>query len=374
MDFTSLTVQVLKVLADIFGNSWGLAIIILTVIIRVAMWPLGVSQQKSMRKMQQLSPKMKEIQTRYKSNPQMMQKKMAEFYKEHSFNPFGGCFPLLIQMPIFIMLYAALKSPLFIQVAGDSSFLFIHRLDAPFKSHAGKSGDGLFGVAERDKFSAEKIATVYLKDGKVEKVKISNPRKAIEVQGTVIPGQPIDFKMNLYDLSLSVKTLDEDFNKAEIMVINNTTQEIEKLTFEKKGSLLLAQIPTIQSKTIYHYDVLLLILLFGVTMFFTQKVMTATGKASCTADSQQKAMQEGMAKIMPIMITGMFVFFPIPAGVLLYMIVSNVIQVIQSVSVNKVIDKEEEEAKNAKVIEAEVIEEEKPKGSFSSRKNKKSKW
>ena len=381
MDFTSLTVQVLKAFADIAG-SWGLAIILLTVIVRVAMWPLGVSQQRSMRKMQQLSPKMKEIQNRYKNNPQMMQQKMAEFYKEHSFNPFGGCFPLLIQMPIFILLYTALMSPQFIQVAGDSSFLFINRLDTPMRSHAGKAGDNVFAVDSMDKFSVEKMATVYLQDGKVKEVKISDPKKAVEIQGKIIPGEPIDFKMDLYDLDLSVKILEEEFQKAEISVINNSTKEIEKLTFEKKGPFLFAQVPTQESDTIFHYDVLILILFFGATMFFAQKVMTMTGK-NTAADPQQKAMQESMSKIMPIMITGMFIFFPIPAGVLLYMIVSNIIQVIQSVSVNKMLDKEEDESKEARIIEVEAKKEEKTgedsdekkqKGSFSGQKNKKSKW
>ncbi len=391
MDFTSLTVQVLKSLADIAG-SWGLAIILLTVIVRVAMWPLGVSQQRSMRKMQQLSPKLKEIQSRYKNNPQMMQQKMGEFYKEHSFNPFGGCFPLLIQMPVFILLYTALMSTQFTQMAGDSSFLFIDRLDTTLRSHAGKSGDKIFGVSQADSFSVEKTAKVYLKNGKVEEVNISDPKKAVKVQGSLIPGEPVDFKMNLYDLNLSVKQLDEEFQKAEIAVINNSTREIEKLTFEKKGSFLFAMAQTDKSETIFHFDVLVLILIFGATMFFAQKVMTMTGKTSVT-DPQQKAMQESLAKIMPIMITGMFIFFPIPAGVLLYLIVSNVIQVIQSVSVNKMLDKEEEKAKMQKeqIIDIQAKDKElkeseessqqpgdsgekKQKGSFSGQKNKKQKW
>lgn len=385
MDFTSITVSILNSLANIAG-SWGLAIVLLTVIVKVVMWPLGVSQQRSMRKMQQLSPKMKEIQNRYKNNPQMMQQKMAEFYKEHSFNPFGGCFPLLIQMPIFILLYTALMSPQFAQLAGDSSFLFIHRLDTPLRSHAGQSGDKTFGVSKKDNFSVEKTARVYLKNGKIEQVKIEDPKNAVEIQGSIIPGEPIDLKMELYDLDMSVNKLENELQKAEIAVINNSTKEIEKLTFEKKGTLLFAQAETNESETVFHPDVLVLILFFGATMFFAQKVMTMSSKTSMV-DAQQKAMQESMAKIMPIMITGMFIFFPIPAGVLLYMIVSNVIQVIQSVSVNKMLDKEEAEEKKNQVIDVEAKQKEikketseedsgekKQKGSFSRQKNKKSKW
>ena len=107
MDFIGLTIKILKVLPEIAG-SYGLGIILLTVIVRMAMWPLSVSQQRSMKQMQTLQPRMKAIQERYKNDPQTMQRKMMEFYKEHNFNPMSGCFPLLIQMPIFILLYSSL--------------------------------------------------------------------------------------------------------------------------------------------------------------------------------------------------------------------------------------------------------------------------
>lgn len=103
MDFTTLTIEALKAIASIVG-SYGLAIILLTVVIRLAMWPLNVSQQRSMKMMQSLQPKIKAIQDRYKNDPQKMQQKLMEFYKEHKFNPMGGCLPLLIQLPIFILL------------------------------------------------------------------------------------------------------------------------------------------------------------------------------------------------------------------------------------------------------------------------------
>ena len=109
MDFTTLTIDVLKMLSVVGG--YGIGIILLTIIIRAAMWPLGVSQQRSMKTMQTLQPKMKAIQDRYKNDPQTAQRKLMEFYKEHKFNPMAGCLPLLIQMPIFILLYTALIIP-----------------------------------------------------------------------------------------------------------------------------------------------------------------------------------------------------------------------------------------------------------------------
>ena len=142
---------------------------------------------------------------------------------------------------------------------------------------------------------------------------------------------------------------------------------------------MVAQVSTVKAKTVFHPDVLVLVILFGLTMFFSQKVMTS-GKKNVPSDPAQQAMQDSMGKMMPIMVTGMFVFVPIPAGVLLYMVVSNVIQVIQTVVINKQI--EAENPKKPDIIDIVASE---PKNltedldggteeNSSEKKIKKSKW
>ena len=338
MDFTTLTIKFLQLLAHFVGN-YGFAIIVLTILIRVAMWPLNVSQQRSMKTMQNLQPKIKAIQDRYKSNPQMMQQKLMEFYKEHKFNPMGGCLPLLIQLPIFILLYSALMSPQFIQIAGDTSFGFLGRLDTTLRATAGRSYDGQFGVSQNDTFMAGKVAKVYLPDEVIENVKIKNPAKAVEVQGEFKPGENVDFKVDLDYLNLKFEQL-EKIEKAEIAVTDMANKEVENITFTKKGSVLAASVPTIKTENSFHWDVFLLIALFAITMFASQKVMMATTKTKGAADPTQEAIQKSMGTFMPIMIIGTFVIIPIPAGVLLYLVTSNVIQIIQTVIVNKQIDAE----------------------------------
>ena len=347
MDFTTLTIDVLKMLS--IAGSYGIGIILLTIIVRGLMWPLGLSQQRSMRTMQMLQPKMKAIQERYKSNPQMMQQKMMEFYKEHKFNPMAGCFPLLIQMPIFILLYSTLMSPQFIQMAGDSQFLFIKRLDATLKTSAGISQDGILGVSKYDTFMAGKTAKVYLKneDEPLLNVKIEKPNKAVEVQGDLVPGEPADFKISLDSLNLKFSQLDQ-IEKAEIDVTDVQTKETEKLTFERKDGILISSVPTKEVKTSFHYDVLLLIALFAVTMMLSQKAMMAMNK-NVQQDPAQAQMQKSMNTFMPIMLTFTFVIIPIPAGVLLYLISSNVFQVIQTVIINKQL--EAEDAKKAEKVD-----------------------
>ncbi len=88
--------------------NYGLAIILLTIVIKILLFPLTQKQMKSMRGMQEIQPKLKYIQEKYKDDPQTMQSKIMEMYKKHGVNPFGGCLPLLIQMPIFIAFYQSL--------------------------------------------------------------------------------------------------------------------------------------------------------------------------------------------------------------------------------------------------------------------------
>ncbi len=359
MDFTTLTIELLGKLASVVGN-YGWAIIVLTVIVRLCLWPLNVSQQRSMRMMQTLQPKLKAIQDRYKSNPQVMQQKLMEFYKEHKFNPMGGCMPLLIQMPIFILLYSALMSPLFIQTAGNAPFLFVNRLDTTLRASAGISNDGEMGVSKFDKFIAGKTATVYLADETLEGVKISKPNQALEIQGELTPGEPIDFKISLDNLNLKFSQL-QGIQKADVVITDLNTKETEKVTFTRQGEILAASVPSIEVKQAFHYDVLLLIILFGLTMFISQKVMMATANNTAAQDPTQAAIQKSMGTFMPIMIIATFVIIPIPAGVLLYLVTSNLIQIVQTVIVNKQMDLEEAakkqhvddiDLKNAKKIDS----------------------
>ncbi len=366
MDFVALTIEILKVLASFVG-SYGLAIVVLTLIVRAALWPLNTSQQRSMRMMQTLQPKLKAIQDRYQSNPQVMQQKMMEFYKEHNFNPMGGCLPLLIQMPIFILLYSALMSPQFIQVAGTSKFLFINRLDTTLRASAGISNDGVMGVSKYDVFIPGKTARVYLPGEVLDNVKIDNQKKALEIQGGINPGQDIDFKMSLDNLGLKFNQLDR-IEKAEITVTDQNTRENEKLIFTRNGGYLITSMPTVEVKKSFHWDVFILIVLFGLSIVLSQKLMMATSnKNKDSLDPTQAAIQKSMGTFMPIMIIGTFVIIPIPAGVLIYLIVSNVVQVLQTVLINKQMDMEEAAKKvkasdGSKVIEAEVVVEgEQPK-------------
>lgn len=89
--------------------NYGLAIILLTILVKIVLYPLSIKQMRSMVLMQQLAPKVKEIQEKYKKkDPQKMQQKIMDLYQEHNVNPMSGCLPLIVQLPILFALYRAL--------------------------------------------------------------------------------------------------------------------------------------------------------------------------------------------------------------------------------------------------------------------------
>jgi YidC/Oxa1 family membrane protein insertase len=92
--------------------SYGVAIILLTVVVRLVLFPLTAKQARSMLKMQRAQPEIKRLQAKYKNDKQKMNEELMKFYKENSINPFGGCLPLVLQMPIFIALFSVLRRPI----------------------------------------------------------------------------------------------------------------------------------------------------------------------------------------------------------------------------------------------------------------------
>ncbi|MGE5605600.1 MAG: YidC/Oxa1 family membrane protein insertase [Bacteroidota bacterium] len=108
-----------------FTHSWGWSIILLTVLIKMVLFPTTLKQIQAMNKMKLIQPKLKEIQEKYyKTNPEEYQRRTMELYKKENVNPFSGCLPLLIQIPILFAIFNLLQNPDYIaNVIKDASFL-----------------------------------------------------------------------------------------------------------------------------------------------------------------------------------------------------------------------------------------------------------
>ena len=121
-------VFLLEKIADAVGRlgvpgKFGIAIIIITILMRIVVFPLTLKQEKSMKKMRELQPELDKIKEKYKDDPQEYQKRILEFQKENDINPLGGCWPILIQLPVFVALYYAFSGK---TIPNDATFLWFN--------------------------------------------------------------------------------------------------------------------------------------------------------------------------------------------------------------------------------------------------------
>lgn len=107
-------------------HNWGWSIILLTILIKMVLFPTTIKQFKVMNKMKELQPKLKEIQDKYKDKPEEYQRRTMELYKTEKVNPFSSCLPMVIQIPILILFYNLLQNPTFIaESLKDATFFGI---------------------------------------------------------------------------------------------------------------------------------------------------------------------------------------------------------------------------------------------------------
>jgi YidC/Oxa1 family membrane protein insertase len=125
--FSKILLMLMQWLYSFVGN-WGWAIITMTILIKLLFWPLTAKASESQKRMQKISAPMKELQEKYKDNPQKMQMEVSKLFRENKVNPAAGCLPIFIQMPIFLGLFFMLRS------AGElrfAEFLWITDLSEP---------------------------------------------------------------------------------------------------------------------------------------------------------------------------------------------------------------------------------------------------
>jgi YidC/Oxa1 family membrane protein insertase len=135
LPFSRALLWLLDQLHDVVRN-WGAAILLLSVVVRLLLYPLNQASMKSMRGLQKIQPEVERIRQKYKNDPQAMNAAMMAIYKEHKVNPAGGCLPLLLQMPLFLALYQVLLNA--IELRQAPFVAWVHDLSAP---------DHLFSVA-----------------------------------------------------------------------------------------------------------------------------------------------------------------------------------------------------------------------------------
>ncbi len=336
-----LTNNIMLPILDFFYGivpSYGLAIVALTLLIRFALYPLNAGSIRNMRRMKITQPlmqkKVKEIQERHKDDPGKLQEEMGGVYKEFG-NPLAGCFPVVLQMPILFALFATLRGSPFADITYPVNLQILPQ-------------DALEQV-QPQAFSA-KQSSLYIADGQHFPLapvlpggnRIGVGDKAL-VRLQTPEGDSIAQLADEYAEDPSVFVPQWEVTKGQELVEIDQNGQITALApgdvtvqakvtglAATKGFLFikeLGRIGALGDEGEIHWDILGMILFFGISLYVNQLL---SGQSS--SDNPQ---QETITKLTPVLFSGMFLFFPLPAGVLLYMVLANVFQTAQSFILSK---------------------------------------
>ncbi|NBR44365.1 MAG: membrane protein insertase YidC [Synechococcaceae bacterium WB8_1B_057] len=312
--------------------SYGLAIIALTVVIRLALFPLSAGSIRNARRMRIAQPVMQkrqaEIRAKFASNPQKQQEELGKLMKEFG-SPLAGCLPLVVQMPILFALFATLRGSPFAdvpytfnvkvvpadQVASVEAKPFAsasHSIFITETNHipvvAALPGGNRLGVGEQAK------VLLQTKDG-------SESLEAVEQRLTPTIDMSPQWKLTKGD---GVVSLAADGSLRALSPGDATVEVKIPGLAARSGFLFIKALGQVGIRTDgqVNWDIAGLVAGFGITLFLSQ-ILSGWGMP---ANPQQATAN----KITPVMITGMFLFFPLPAGVLLYMVIANIFQAFQT--------------------------------------------
>lgn len=332
--------------------SYGLAIVALTLVIRFALYPLSAGSIRNMRRMKVVQPVMQrrqaEIREKYKDDPTRQQEEMAKVMKELG-NPLAGCLPLLLQMPVLFALFATLRGSPFSDVPYNINLQILPQDQiAQVQPQAYTSSPQNIYISDGVHAPVAALIPGGTKLGVGEKVRV-------EFQTTA--GKPLSVLLADYP-ETKIAPRFEVVNGAERVKINpdGSIEALQPGDVTLKGVLpglaadkgflfidALGRVGAVEPDGTIHWDIVAMILFFGISIYVNQLL---SGQGSSAGNSSQDTVN----KITPILFSGMFFFFPLPAGVLMYMSIANIFQTAQTF----ILSREPLPAEIQKIVDAEA--------------------
>jgi YidC/Oxa1 family membrane protein insertase len=313
--------------------SYGFAIIALTLVIRFGVYPLSAGQIRNMRKMKITQPLMKErqeeIKQRYKDNPQKQQEEMAKLMQELG-NPLAGCLPLLLQMPILFALFATLRGSPFTDVNYSVNVQIlppekIEQIQA--QSFATKPQNIYFDDGVHYQIEALLPTGAKVGVGETSKIEFQTPEgKSFNQLNADFPNQDLEPKWTVTKGQERIQ-VNPDGSFTALAAGDATIQGTIPGIAANKGFLFieaLGRVGVTGENGKINWDILIMVLFFGVSLYVNQML---SGSSGTGADAQQ---QQTVNKLTPIIFSGLFLFFPLPAGVLMYIVIANIFQTAQT--------------------------------------------
>jgi len=311
--------------------SYGLAIIALTVVIRLALFPLSAGSIRNARRMRIAQPVMQkrqaEIKAKYANNPQKQQEELGGLMKEFG-SPLAGCLPLLVQMPILFALFATLRGSPFADVPYTLNLKVIpaEQIAAVEPKPFNSASHSIF-VTETNHVPVIASLEGGTKLGVGDTSQVLLHTKAGDSFASVLKG--ID-NGEAFNPSWSVTkgdgvvSLDQNGTITALAPGDATVEAKIPGLAARSGFLFIKALGQVGFMTdgAVNWDIAILVAGFGASLFASQ-ILSGIGMPP-------NPQQSTANKITPVMITGMFLFFPLPAGVLLYMVIANIFQALQT--------------------------------------------
>ena len=311
--------------------SYGLAIIALTVVIRLALFPLSAGSIRSARRMRIAQPVMQqrqaEIKAKHASNPQKQQEELGKLMKEFG-SPLAGCLPLVVQMPILFALFATLRGSPFADVpyTFNLKVLPADQIAAVETKPFNTPSHSIFVTATSHVpviGSLEGGTKLGVGDSETVKLHTRSDESFGSVLAAVENGDSFQPSWSVTK-GEGVVSVDAS-GKITALAAGDATVEAKIPGLAARSGFLfikaLGQVGFMTDGAV-NWDIAILVGAFGASLFVSQ-ILSGMGMP---ANPQQSTAN----KITPVMITAMFLFFPLPAGVLLYMVVANIFQGLQT--------------------------------------------
>jgi len=308
--------------------SYGIAIILLTVAVRLVLYPLTVKQTKSMQAMQRLQPEIKRLQAKYKNDRQKLNEEMMKFYKENKVNPLSGCLPLVLQLPLFIVLYRLIHDLTATVIAGA---VIVGSLTVgggvppnPTFQNVKVSGGTITNNKLSDSVTADVVATDGKTVGQLQGTVTDNAVRGKTKNDPAPVVDPITKKQigTIAGATIAVgpEGAHVTANPKHIPKDSQLAKELEKTPGQMEWlGMDLARRPS-QGKGAELIGLYLLVGLTVLTGYYQQRQMTARTPASA-----QNPQMQMMGRIFPLFFG--FIALQVPAGVVLYFVVSNLWQI-----------------------------------------------
>jgi YidC/Oxa1 family membrane protein insertase len=329
--------------------SYGLAIVALTLVIRFALFPVSANQIRNMRRMKIANPIMqkrtKEVQERYKNDPVKQQEEMrrvqSENFKEFG-NPLSGCLPALLQLPILFALFATLRGSPFANINYTVNFQVYPQAqqeEVQPQAFATKTQSVYFADRVHLPIQATVASGTNLVVGDTVNIDLRSPEG--EEFTTLRNQYPETNLQTTWQITKGegVIQLDQNGNIVALQPGDATVQVTVPGLAANKGFLFiqaLGKVGVTNADGSLNWDILVMILGFGVSLYINQLFTNKSSpKAEPEKEDESGSQQELMNKFTPIIFSGMFLFFPLPSGVLLYMLIANIFQTLQSYIISR---------------------------------------